>query len=261
MLSGAETSLKPNTKMKTNTKKNTPELRFPEFDGEWNLYKLKEISKIERGRFTPRPRNNPIYYNGDIPFVQTSDVVNSNGIISHYSQTLNENGLKVSKLFEKGTILITIAANIGYTGVLDIDMACPDSLVGIICNDGFDNFFLNYLLSIEQERMDRLASAAAQKNINIQFLKPYKLILPKLPEQQKIANFLSQVDQKIDLLSQKVEQLALYKKGVMQKIFSQEIRFKQDDGNDFPDWEERKFKDILHEHKLKSTGKEIVHSV
>ncbi|MCB9344364.1 MAG: restriction endonuclease subunit S [Lewinellaceae bacterium] len=108
--------------------KKVPVLRFPGFEGEWKERKLGEVTKVERGRFTPRPRNNPKYYNGQIPFVQTSDVVNSNGRIGTYTQTLNNDGLKVSKLFPKGTILITIAANIGYSGVLELGMACPDSL-------------------------------------------------------------------------------------------------------------------------------------
>src|SRR5690606_14922347 len=105
-------------------------------------------------------------------------VVNSNGEIDSYSQTLNEKGLKVSKLFPKGTILITIAANIGYSGVLQKDMACPDSLVGLRCDKETNNVFLNYILIKEQPNMDYLAVAAAQKNINIEFLKPYKVFIP-----------------------------------------------------------------------------------
>ena len=224
-----------------------PELRFPEFEGEWVEKKLFEIAKIERGRFSPRPRNNPIYYNGEIPFVQTGDVVNSNGIIENYTQTLNQKGLKVSKLFPKGTILITIAANIGYAGVLAIDMACPDSLIGIKCKKNIFNIFLNYQLELEQPKMDYLAVAAAQKNINIEFLKPYKFIIADLKEQQKIANFLTAIDNRIQTLEKKETLLEQYKKGVMQKIFKQELRFKDDtsttltasDEKAFPEWVER----------------------
>ena len=64
--------------MKSNKNLNVPNLRFPGFEGDWVEQRLDKISNIERGRFSPRPRNNPIYYNGDILFVQTSDVVNSN---------------------------------------------------------------------------------------------------------------------------------------------------------------------------------------
>jgi len=89
----------------------------------------------------------------------------------------------------------------------------------------------------------------------------FKRLFPSLPEQQKIADFLSAVDQKIQQLTSKKELLENYKKGVRQKIFSQEIRFKDENGNDYPDWEDRKFSDILFEHGLKSTGKEEVYSV
>jgi type I restriction enzyme S subunit len=232
--------------------KRVPELRFKEFSGEWEEKKLGEIGKIERGKFSPRPRNNPIYYNGDIPFIQTSDVVKSKGRIRSYTQTLNKKGLEVSKLFPKGSILITIAANIGYSGILDFDMACPDSLVEIVINSKNSNLFLNYRLEIEQPKMDYLAIDNAQKNINVEFLKPYKFLFPSLPEQEKIVSFLSSVDKRIEQLTKKVELLKTYKKGVMQKIFSQELRFKNENGEDYPDWVEKKLGEVLKEHKTRN---------
>lgn len=225
-----------------------PQLRFPGFEGEWEIEKLKDISKIERGRFSPRPRNNPIYYNGEIPFVQTSDVVNSNGKIEFYTQTLNKKGLAVSKLFPKGSILITIAANIGHSGVLQIDMACPDSLIGIKPNKDIDNYYLNYYLSTHQKKMDYLAPEGAQKNINIEFLNPYKVPTTTLKEQQKIASFLSAVDDKIQQLSRRKVLVGQYKKGVMQQLFSGKLRFKDENGQDYPDWEETRIGKIF-EHR------------
>ncbi len=239
------------THIKTD-KKLLPQLRFKEFDGEWKVLKLKDVAKIARGKFTPRPRNNPIYYNGDIPFVQTSDVVNANGKIEVYTQTLNEKGLAVSKLFPAGTILITIAANIGHVGVLQIDMACPDSLIGITPNNETHNYFLNYYLATHQEKMDYLAPEGAQKNINIDFLNPYKVPSTSLPEQQKIASFLSAVDEKIQQLTKKKALLEQYKKGGLQQLFSGQLRFKDENGNPYPDWEEKRLKDVLHEHKTKN---------
>jgi type I restriction enzyme S subunit len=221
-----------------------PALRFKEFEGEWQILKLKEVAKIARGKFTPRPRNNPIYYNGVIPFVQTSDVVNANGKIEVYTQTLNAKGLAVSKLFPAGTILITIAANIGHVGVLQIDMACPDSLIGITPNDETHNYFLNYYLATHQKKMDYLAPEGAQKNINIDFLNPYKVPSTSLPEQQKIASFLSAVDEKIQQLTKKKALLEDYKKGVMQQLFSGHLRFKDENGKPYPDWEEKRLGEI-----------------
>lgn len=225
--------------------KHTPELRFEEFEGAWEMVKLIDAAKIERGRFSPRPRNNPIYYNGNIPFVQTSDVVNAKGKIDAYTQTLNEKGLAVSKLFPSGTILITIAANIGHVGVLQMDMACPDSLVGIKSKSDTHNYFMYYYLATQQRKLDYLAPEGAQKNINIEFLNPYKVPKTSLPEQKKIATFLSAVDQKIQQLRQKASLLEQYKKGVMQQLFSGDLRFKNEDGEAYPDWEEKRLGEIL----------------
>ncbi|MBN8104379.1 restriction endonuclease subunit S [Vibrio vulnificus] len=224
-----------------------PKIQFREFSAScWVEHSLSDIAKIERGRFSPRPRNDPQYYGGEIPFAQTNDVSSSGGYINHFSQTLNEKGLKVSKLFPEGTILMTIAANIGYCGILSRPMACPDSLVGISCKKGTYNYFLNIYLNREQPRIDYLAPQAAQKNINIEFLTPYKIKLPKtLFEQQKIANFLTAVDTKINQLTEKHRLLKEYKKGVMQQIFSQQLRFKDKDGKAFPDWKSYPLKKVL----------------
>ena len=230
-----------------NASKKQPILRFTNYVGtDWQELALGDVAKIERGKFSPRPRNDPQFYGGDIPFAQTNDVSSSNGYIRSYSQTLNDKGLKVSKLFPKGTILMTIAANIGYCGILYKPMACPDSLVGISCKKNTSNQFLNFYLNREQPRIDYLAPQAAQKNINIEFLKPYKIFQPEqVKEQQKIADFLTAVDTKISQLTEKHRLLKEYKKGVMQQLFSQQIRFKDDDGKAFPDWSEYKLKDIL----------------
>ena len=233
-----------------------PSLRFSAFfDSDWKESKLGNIAVIERGRFSPRPRNDPQFYGGNTPFAQTNDVVSSKGYVNSYSQTLNDKGLKVSKLFPEGTILMTIAANIGYCGVLNEPMACPDSLVGITCKEGNDNSFLNFYLNREQPRIDYLAPKGAQKNINIEFLKPYKVKLPtNKKEQQKIADFLTSVDTKISQLTEKHRLLKDYKKGVMQQIFSQQIRFKDDDGSAFPDWEEKVIGNVMTESRIKGSS-------
>ena len=118
---------------------------------DWEVKQIGSVAEVKRGKFTPRPRNDPRFYGGDIPFVQTGDVTNSGGRISEYTQTLNQDGLGVSILFKKGTILMTIAANIGYTGVLEIDMACPDSLVAINGFKNYSNEYLNCLFAYKRQ--------------------------------------------------------------------------------------------------------------
>ena len=99
---------------------------------DWPMVPLEETCEIQRGKFSYRPRNEPRSYGGRYPFIQTGDVVRANGGKITYTQTLNEDGLSVSKLFQPPVVLITIAANIGDTAVLDFPSCFPDSIVGLI---------------------------------------------------------------------------------------------------------------------------------
>jgi type I restriction enzyme S subunit len=166
----------------------------------WRLLALSDCATIERGRFSHRPRNAPEFYGGCIPFVQTGDVSNSGGVITAYSQTLNERGLSISKLFPKGTLLMTIAANIGDVAELGFDSACPDSLVAILPKDGLNSGYLRRYLEFLKARIHYLAPQNAQKNISVEFLEPLPVLLPPLPEQQKIAAILGAWDRAIEKL-------------------------------------------------------------
>lgn len=194
---------------------------------EWNISKLSEVAKVERGKFSHRPRNVPEFYGGDIPFIQTGDVVNSNGKISSYTQTLNEKGLSVSKLFKKGTIVITIAANIGDTGILQFDSCFPDSLIGITPSEKIDSIFLEYYLRTQKEYLNSISTQSAQKNINLEKLNPLPIILPANDEQKKIAGILLSVDEKILINTRYRETLTKLKKGLMSDLLSGRVRVKR----------------------------------
>ncbi|TYQ31614.1 restriction endonuclease subunit S [Pseudanabaena sp. UWO310] len=219
-----------------------PKLRFKDENGQdfpdLEVKKLEEIANVERGKFSVRPRNDPKYFGGNIPFVQTGDIVSSDLYLTKFSQTLNEDGLKVSRLFPKDTILVTIAANIGDTTITSFEVACTDSVVAI---QALQNcavpVWLKYAIDTKKEELDSKATQNAQRNINLQVLRPLIFNTPTVQEQSKIANFLIAVDEKISQLMQKCELLARYKKGVMQQVFSQELRFKDDGDGDFPDWQ------------------------
>ena len=172
------------------TLKETEIGRVPE---SWEVVKLGEVAKIERGKFAHRPRNDPRYYDGPYPFIQTGDVSNCDGYVRSHTQSLNELGLSVSKLFSEGTILITIAANIGFTGILTYPAAAPDSLIGLTAGERVTREYLNYYLITQQPKMDLLAPRGTQKNINIEFLKPWPMLLPSLAEQRAIVEALDAV--------------------------------------------------------------------
>ena len=188
---------------------------------EWEVVRLGEVADLNRGRFAHRPRNDPKFYGGKIPFIQTGDINEANGIIKKYSQTLNEKGLKISKLFKKGTIVISIAGNIGDVGILDFDACFPDSIIGINPNDKkVDRLFLMFLLQEFKDKLNAIAPRSTQKNINLEILEPLKLPLPPLPEQQKIAEILSTVDKRLELLRAKKEKLERVKKGLMNDLLT-----------------------------------------
>ena len=110
---------------------------------DWKCVRLPSVAKISRGRFSHRPCNAPQFYGGKYPFVQTGDISSSNVFIRRHTQTLNSDGLSISKIFKAGTILMTIAANVGDCAILTYDSACPDSLVGIIPDPNcLDQYFL-----------------------------------------------------------------------------------------------------------------------
>ena len=166
----------------------------------WQKKPLASIATVERGKFSARPRNDPRYYGGNFPFVQTGDVANAGMYLTDFSQTLNSDGLEVSKVFPAGTILMTIAANIGHTAVTVFPVAAPDSVVGIsVFPDKADTSWLKYALEAQQTNLDSLAAQNAQKNINLQVLAPLQILVPGLTEQQRIGNLLRTWDRSIEI--------------------------------------------------------------
>ena len=155
-------------------------------DPEWPMVALSEACDIQRGKFSHRPRNEPRLYGGNYPFVQTGDVTRANGRKIQYTQTLNDAGLAVSKLFQPPVVLVTIAANIGDTGVLDFPCCFPDSVVGLIPNDRADAHFLELVMRTKKEYLTKIAPQAAQKNINVAILKTVEVPLPSLATQRAV---------------------------------------------------------------------------
>lgn len=156
-----------------------------EIPGNWKIKKLEEIAIVERGKFTPRPRNNPIYYGGQYPFIQTGDIGRSNLFIESHEQTLNEHGIAVSKLFPENTVFITIAANIGDVALSTYPVAATDSVVAIRPKSGIDPLWLLFYMSGLKVYLDRVATESAQKNINLGVLKPLKIAVPPLDLQKR----------------------------------------------------------------------------
>lgn len=172
----------------------------------WQLLPLKIVSKIERGKFTHRPRNDPILYDGKYPFIQTGDIERSNGEITKYSQTLNEKGLSVSKMMPENTIVMSIAANIGSTAITSFPTCFPDSVVGFRPYE-MNTKFLRYFLESLKKHLNGISSSTTQKNINYEFLKPLPIPCPKKMEQISIVNYIDLETNRVSLKIRKNIQL------------------------------------------------------
>jgi type I restriction enzyme, S subunit len=169
--------------------------------------KLGDIAKLERGKFTPRPRNDPRYYGGDYPWIQTGEVESANKYITAYNTTLNADGLAVSKLFPKGTLVITIAATIGAVGILDFDSCMPDSLVGITPYlEASNTDFIYYSLLFIREHLKSIAPQVAQANLKLSILQPLEISLPSLAKQKQIASTLTEQMQEVERLKQNLKE-------------------------------------------------------
>lgn len=188
---------------------------------EWDFKSLDELALVERGKFSVRPRNDPRYFGGMIPFVQTGDISSAGTYLNKYKQTLNAEGIKVSKVFPKDTILITIAANIGDTAITTFDIACPDSVVAIQpYKEKADVFWLKSVLETKKNVLDSQSTQNAQKNINLQVLKPLLIRTPPLAEQKMIAQILSTWDEAITITEQLLANSEQQKRSLMQKLLT-----------------------------------------
>lgn len=159
----------------------------------WTTEKFANLGNLERGKSRHRPRDDAFLYGGPYPFIQTGDIANSEGVIEQYQQTYSEFGLQQSRLWPKGTLCITIAANIGKTGILGFDACFPDSVVGFTGGKGITPEFVQFWLNEIQGELERAAPQVAQKNINLEILSRLDTPVPLLKEQQLFSRIVAKV--------------------------------------------------------------------
>ena len=170
-------------------------------DKGWNFRALGDVATVERGKFSHRPRNLPQFYGGPYPFAQTGDVQRANGFIRKFEYTLTDEGKQYSKSFPPGTILITIAAVIGATAITEIETWATDSVVGIVPGDEINVYFLEYFLRTRRHYLENVAATqTAQKNINLQILRPLQVPVPPLAVQETIVERIGKIQDQMDLL-------------------------------------------------------------
>lgn len=217
----------------------------------WAVKHINELGTISRGRSRHRPRDDKSLYGGEYPFVQTADVKASEFYLSKYSQTYNENGLAQSKLWKRGTLCITIAANIAETAILDIDACFPDSIVGFIPFDGeADVRFVKYSFDMLKKEMQLASLGATQDNFSVEKMLKFKFIVPDFNKQKRIADILSTYDDLIENNNRRIELLEKAAQELYKEWFVR-FRFPNHDNTKFVNglpegWEIRQLDDIAN---------------
>ncbi|HUC25174.1 MAG TPA: restriction endonuclease subunit S [Streptosporangiaceae bacterium] len=165
----------------------------------WDKRLLPTLGTVDRGRSRHRPRNAPELYGGPYPFIQTGEVASAAPWITSYSQTYNEKGLGQSRLWPSGTLCITIAANIAKTGILTFDACFPDSVVGFVAADGaIATRWIELVLRQMQDKLEQLAPATAQRNINLAILGALEIPYPELHYQALV---IEEYDRQMSLIT------------------------------------------------------------
>lgn len=224
---------------------NVPVLRFPDFSEEWRTVALLSIADIFDGT-----HQTPKYKNKGVKFVSVEDIADIYATQKYISKEAFDRDFKTKP--QKDDILMTriTAGIIGATAVVrnNEPLGYYVSLALIRKKDSsVDTNFLNQRISsnlFKHELHKRIIHVAFPKKINLGEIGHCEISIPALPEQQKISSFLTAVDTKIQQLGKKKTLLEQYKKGMMQKLFKQEIRFKDEQGNDFPNWEEKRLEEV-----------------
>jgi len=173
---------------------------FGEVPEHWVTKSYRYACKIYRGKFGHRPRNDPAFYDGDYPFIQTGDVARASKMISSYSQTLNTKGKEVSQLFPSGTLMMAIAANIGDTAILGFEAYAPDSVVGFKPYADLYIEFLRYSFMAALPALEQTSTQSTQANLNVDRIGAVKAVFPPREEQLEIVQYLDKLLDKYDVI-------------------------------------------------------------
>ncbi|ENL3531276.1 restriction endonuclease subunit S [Vibrio cholerae] len=191
----------------------------------WDVVELQTVATVERGKFTHRPRDDKRCFGGGYPFIQTGDVAACVGNhLTQYKQTLSDFGRSVSKEFPVGTVAVTIAANIADTAILAMPMCFPDSVVGVVVDERLSSSrFVELCIRMSKPKLDALAPQSAQKNINLEDLRPLKLPFPSRVEQELVCSSYEAINDPINSLINEKKKLIAQKSGLMQDLLTGKV--------------------------------------
>jgi len=206
---------------------------LPEIPAHWSVRHIKRRCALLRGKFSHRPRNDPALYDGPYPFIQTGDISAAQKYIEGHSQTLNELGLSVSKMFPRGTLVMSIAANIGDVAIINFEACFPDSIVGLAPDHQTSLDYLYYLLLAMKEIMLRSAVLTTQLNLNYVRIGNNYAAFPPKQEQVEIAAFLDKKNSEVQALKsvllKQIDTLTAYRKSLIHECVTGRRRITEGD--------------------------------
>lgn len=231
-----------------------PALRFKEFEGNYSNRILKDFTKINQGLQIPISERYSEQVEGSYFYI-TNEFLRKGSKKSYFIKNPTD-----SVICFEDDILMTRTGNTGQV-VTGVHGAFHNNFFKIKFDESCEKWYLYFFLTSyrTQHKILTLAGTSTIPDLNHGDFYKLKITMPKYPEQQKIASFLSAVDKKIQQLTKKKELLEQYKKGVMQQLFSGQLRFKDENGNPYPDWEEKRLGEVLtigsgRDHKHLETG-------
>lgn len=200
---------------------------------EYKIVKITDLGTVNRGKSKHRPRNDPILYGGEYPFIQTGDVKKANLHLVDYTQTYNDVGLKQSKLWKKGTLCFTIAANIADSAILGMDACFPDSIVGFLPYENVsDTTYVKYLFDELKLYFQQISKGTTQDNLSLDKICRVKLRVPDYDTQVKVASILATYDTAIENNNKRIHLLEQMAESLYKEWF---VRFR------FPGYEDEHF--------------------
>lgn len=236
---------------------NAPQLRFSGFNDVWKQVSLKNLGEFIGGG-TPS-KSIKEFWKGQIPWVSSSDISDDN-FKAKITRFITEDAVvrSATKKIPKGSLLIVSRVGVGKVAIADTDICTSQDFTNFIPHDEVDVLFMALTIKNKSSILTSFNQGTSIKGFTKDDLASLPIFIPTLTEQQKIASFLSSVDEWIENLRLQKESLEKYKKGMMQKMFSQQIRFKDENGKDFPDWEKCKLGDIADFLKGNGVSKEDI---
>ena len=218
--------------------KRESQLRFPGFEGAWEICSMEKISEIKKG-FTPRTDNDAYWKNGDIPWLSIADM-NQGKFVKNSAKNITKEALGTKALVPKGTLIMSFKLSIGKLAILSEKMMTNEAICHFYWknDDIITDYIYYYLNTVDISSFG--GRAVKGVTLNSDALNSIVVKLPAYSEQQKIADCLTAMDDTIEDQQQKVEQLQSYKKGLLQQLFSQTLRFPGFEG----EWEEKKLGEV-----------------